>query len=384
MLALASTYAPQHCGIGAYSGQLARALVGAMPDTPPIVLSEIGARNGVEDGVESLPTFSRREDFSKVLLDAAIRARVRVVHIQHAPDIFGTDDRLIRLCDGLRAHRIASVVTLHTVHSWGTGAWRGFFNVPSFHRRLGNAADALIVHGESRSAETLRAHGAPADRVHIIPLGTPDEPPRITRAEARAALGVSADTPLLVCVGFLRRAKRLETLIRAFRYVHERAPACRLILAGSVQNASVFESWYPRYLQRLIRWYGLEGVVTLRQGFLTDEDLVRHYVAADLVLLPYGQRYGSGSMALHTALAARRLPICSRIPKFAEVGEHLSPDLLVAPGDAAAWARAIEGGLAQAREPAIQSQIEAFAEHTSWSHVAAQHAALYRSLQARS
>jgi len=380
-LGFASTYAPQRCGIGAYTGQLARALVDVM-DPPPIVLSEFGTHDGIDGGVRSIPTFRRAGDFAAQILEGARRMQANVIHIQHAPDIFGTGDRLVHLCRMLTEQRIASVVTLHTVHSWGTGAWRGYFNIPAFHRRLGEAAGALVVHGEARAAETLRAHGVRRNRVHVISFGTPAAASR-DRTAARAQLGLPADAPILVCIGFLRRSKRLETLIRALGRLRRRIPGCLLILAGAVQNESWRERWYPGYLRALIRCYGLKDTVDLRQGFLSDEEVALMHAAADLVLLPYRQRYGSGSMALHTALAERRLAICSRIAKFDEVAHYLSADFLVPPGNAAAWAHAIESGLEQARAPATQARLEAFARATAWSRVASEHVALYQSIQYR-
>jgi glycosyltransferase involved in cell wall biosynthesis len=379
-VAFASTYPPQRCGIGAYTEQLAFALAAFGPASPPIVISEFGAREGVVGGVRSVPAFRRTGDFVSAILDRACQEHVDVVHIQHAPDIFGTDDRLVRLCRSLRERRIATVVTLHSVHSWGSGAWRGHFNVPTFHRRLGETAGALVVHGEAAGAETLRAHGVPGDRVRVIPLGTPTTAP-LDRAAARAELGLPDDAPILVCLGFLRRAKRLETVIRAMRLVRREVGGCRLIVAGAVQNESWRERWYPAYLRALIRALDLDDVVELRQAFLSDEEAALLYGAADVILLPYGQRYGSASMALHTALAARRLPVCSRIPKFEEVAEHLPADLLVPPGNSRAWARTIQRALGAARDPGVLARVEAFADNTAWPRLAARYATLYRSIQ---
>ena len=356
-------------------------MAAASPAHPPIVLSEFGALDGTDAGVRSVPTFRRHDDFAAAILNGALAEAVDVVHIQHAPDIFGTDDRLARLCRMLASARIASVVTLHTVHSWGTGAWRGYLNVPAFHRRLGASASALVVHGESRAATTLRADGVPPDRVHVIPFGTPADLAFDDRTTARSKLGLTDEAAILVCVGFVRPGKRLQTLIKALHRLRRRVPRSRLILAGAVQNAVWRERGYAAYLRAMIRWYRLEDVVELREGFLSDEDVFLLHAAADLILLAYGQRYGSGSMALHTAVAARRLPICSRIPKFEEVAEHLSSDWLVRPGDADAWARAIERGLAEARQPETQGRLDAFANATSWTRVVARHFDLYQSVR---
>src|SRR5947207_13571273 len=141
-VAFVSTYAPQRCGIGAYTGHLARALAAAAPGAAPIVLSECGGRDGFDAGVRTIPTFRRDDDFTAAIVRGACEAQADVVHVQHAPDIFGTDDRLVRVCRELAARRIPTVVTLHTVLALGTGTMRGHFNVPAFHRRLGRTAAA--------------------------------------------------------------------------------------------------------------------------------------------------------------------------------------------------------------------------------------------------
>jgi glycosyltransferase involved in cell wall biosynthesis len=121
--------------------------------------------------------------------------------------------------------------------------------------------------------------------------------------------------------------------------------------------------------------------VIWRLGFAPEEEVGLLYGAADAVLLPYAQSYGSASGILHHALGAGRAVLCSSSPKFAEVAEHIGRDAVLPTHSARAWARALER--AATDEGWLQS-LEARARRrgvqTAWPEVGAQHVALYGAL----
>jgi glycosyltransferase involved in cell wall biosynthesis len=378
-LCIVSTYPPQQCGIGAYTAELARAL--ATAGEPVVVLSERGAASGRADGVTSRPTWDRRQDWVAPVLAAVGELGAHTVHVQHTPDTLGWDDRMPRLLDGLAGRGVATAITLHTVHTVGSGLIEGRIRPACYHRSLAARAAAVVVHGTAAQADALLRQGVPAGKVVVIPHGTQlSSPP--AAAESRARLGLGSSGPVLLYFGFIHVFKNLDTIIRAMKQLVPRVPGIRLLVVGSIQNRGWYNRLYFRHCRRLVRTLGLEGRVEVREGVAPAEQIADLYGAADIVLLPHSQRYGSASGVLHSALGAGKLTVCSQSPKFAEIGERVSPVLRVATRDPAAWAERIERLLQDdpGRE-ALAARIRAYAEETAWPRVAAQHLALYARLR---
>jgi glycosyltransferase involved in cell wall biosynthesis len=159
-------------------------------------------------------------------------------------------------------------------------------------------------------------------------------------------------------------------------------PDVRLIVAGSIQNRGWYNRLYHRICRRLASVPGLAARVEWREGFVPPDEVAGLFGAVDLVLLPHAQCYGSASGVVHRALGAGRLVLCSRSAKFAEIGQHVSPDLTVATLDARAWAARIEQLLRdEAERHALSIRVRTYADQTAWPRVAAQHLLLYERLR---
>jgi glycosyltransferase involved in cell wall biosynthesis len=378
-LCILSTYPPQRCGIGAYTAELARAI--AATGAPVGVLSERGAAEGTADGVTSYPTWDRREDWVTSVLARVQALGAQTVHLQHTPDTLGWDDRVPRLLDGLAQRGVATAITLHTVHTLGTGLIEGRFRPAHYHRRLAARASVVVVHGTAAQADALQRQGVPAEKVVVIPHGTKvfSPPPP---AESRARLGLASTGPILLYFGFIHVFKNLHTIIRAMARLAPRVPGVQLVVVGSIQNRGWYNLLYLQYCRRLVRALGLEGQVELREAFAPVGQIADLFGAADLVLFPHAQHYGSASGALHSALGAGKMVICSESPKFAEIAEHVSPDLRVATYAPEAWAERIGRLLRDdAARETLAARIRAYAEETAWPQIAALHLALYPRLR---
>lgn len=374
-----STYPPQRCGVATYTADLARALAGQ--GTPVVVLSEYGAADGTVEGVASRPTWHRRMDWVAPVLAATQAAGADTLHLQHTPDTLGWDDRVPRLFAGCAQRGIASAITLHTVHTVASGFVEGRLRPARHHGRLAAMAGAVVVHGTAGQADTLRRHGVPDETIVVIPHGTPELRPPV-QAESRARLGLAQSGPLLLYFGFVHVFKNLHTVIRAMAMLAPLLPDVRLIVAGSLQNRGWYNRLYLRICRRMTSALGLAARVEWREGFVPTDEVAALFGAADLVLLPHAQYYGSASGVVHRALGAGTLVLCSRSAKFAEIGQHVSPDLRVATYDPRAWAARIEHLLQDVAErQALSARARAYAEQTSWPRVAAHHLSLYERLR---
>ena len=110
-----STYPPQHCGIGTYTEKLSFHVAETLGESV-LVVSEEGGEEQVES-VRVQAVFSRNKAWHTAVLQATREHNLDLIHIQHAPDIFGMGTSLEKLLRGLRKQKVASVITLHTVYN---------------------------------------------------------------------------------------------------------------------------------------------------------------------------------------------------------------------------------------------------------------------------
>jgi glycosyltransferase involved in cell wall biosynthesis len=290
------------------------------------------------------------------------------------------DKRLPKLLHALSAKGIATAVTLHTVHNSRSAAIERHFGATTFHRKVAEAAGAVIVHGGPTMAAELVRQGVPEHKIREIAHGTPSIK-LVNRSETRQRLGIGEPAKVALCFGFIHPQKNLHTVVLAMTQVRRRVPNALLYIAGSLQNRAWYNRGYLQLLRALIGRKSLSDHVWLREEFVSDEEVPNLYGACDVVVLPYAQGYGSASGIAHNAIGAHRVPLCSRSPKFLEIGAAISPELLVATHSPRAWADALSNLLVDdERRAALAARVERYAEQTSWPEVARRHRQLYRTL----
>lgn len=173
------------------------------------------------------------------------------------------------------------------------------------------------------TAERLEEFGVARDRIRVVVPGT--EP-------ARPALGPNADSPpRLVCVGSVTPRKGHDVLVEALARIQDLDWSC--VCAGSLDRGGDFADRVRDRVAEL----GLESRI-LFLGELEAGELERVYETASLFVLP--SRFEGYGMALTEALA-RGLPVVSTTG--GAIPGTVPPDagLLVAPGDAQAFAEAL-------------------------------------------
>jgi glycosyltransferase involved in cell wall biosynthesis len=188
------------------------------------------------------------------------------------------------------------------------------------------------------------------------------------RAEARARLGLTADTPLILAIGRQEPAKGHDVLLEAMSRAVETIPAAQLLIAGSAGRSS------PELATRIDELSLGGHVHTLGHR----DDVADLLAAADVVAFP-SRREGLGTSVIE-ALAAGCPVVCSDLPALREIANETGAHGLMAftpVADPVAMASALVDRLtgqrdAEATNPAVDlSSFEVRA-------VAEQFAALYR------
>ena len=209
----------------------------------------------------------------------------------------------------------------------------------------------------------------PDDVIRVVPGGVDLTTFTVgeTHAQARSALGLPLDRPVLVTARRLVRAKGIEPLIDAIAIVRETIPDVLLVVAGTGPLADTLrENVRARSLEHNVRF----------AGFVSDLDLQRLYRGADLSVVPSVAMEGFGLVVIE-ALACGTPVMVTPVAGLPETVRDLNPELIfrsVAPRDIAAGiAAALGGALALPSADACR----AYAERFDWPNVAERVRAVY-------
>lgn len=231
--------------------------------------------------------------------------------------------------------------------------------------------DGYIALTEGGQAGALARFPSLRDRPgFIIPHGhyRAVYPDTVTRAEARARLGLPAEARVLGWLGQIRPYKNVAHLIATFRALP--SPDTYLLIAGKpgsqelATEIRVAAQGDPR--------------IRLALGFVPDDEVQVYLRAIDLVVLPYQEILNSGSAIL--ALSFDRPVLVPDRGTMAELQRSVG----------AAWVRTYDGQLtptmlrdALAWALATPRDLAALFRELSWEAIAGQTLTAYQTLSAR-
>ena len=174
------------------------------------------------------------------------------------------------------SHEIPLVSTYHTLYDrYAHYLWmfpRRYirFRIAKHTNFYYNSCEQVIA-PTAAAKRWLERHGI-VRPVHVIPTGIPT-PPKIDKAEARAALGIPPDLQVLLYVGRLAKEKNLETLIQMVTSVSPAHPRARLWLVG--------DGPYRDDLRALAAKLGVGDRVKF-VGAVPRNEVDQYYASADL------------------------------------------------------------------------------------------------------
>ena len=245
---------------------------------------------------------------------------------------------------------------------------RARFDLP-LNRPVVRLADAFLVHSDWMRAQILEQRNAPTP-IGLVPHGSTPFTGEPDRAEARRALGLPIGAVLVTSFGAIQEHKRPEPLLRAFALACKEVDGLHLVMAGEDRLEQLD-------LSGLVDELGIGSRLTVT-GFLSEEDITRHLVAADLCVNLRGPSTGGTSGAIARALGVGRLVVTSDRGEQAEWPEACVRRVPVGEGEVASLQELIVG-LAGDRESRLQAETAAreFVRDTSsWERVGASYAKL--------
>ena len=237
-------------------------------------------------------------------IDAGPRHRVAKEELPGLVDEF-TDGVLDRLRNGSEAeaihanywlsgvagHRIKHeldlplVSTFHTLDRVKAEVDEAEFGVRAeAEARVVECSDGLLASCDEEARQLVRLYGAPPDRIEIVAPGvdhaffSPGD-----RAQARRALSLPADGPMLLFVGRIQRLKGTSVAVQALAELRSRFPGAYLVIVGGPSGPT--GETEVAGLHALVDDLGLHDHVRFVPP-QPHELLSTYYRAADVAIVP--------------------------------------------------------------------------------------------------
>ena len=286
---------------------------------------------------------------------------------------------------GIVAHRIKHemnipfVVTFHTLAK--VKAEGGDFESEWRHQAeadIINCADAICVNCTEEENQFLRLYGRPKGRLEIVAPGVEHAffAPGDQRG-ARRALGLGAETPVLLFVGRIQPLKGPDVAVQALAALHR--PDARLLIVGGASGQE--GSAEVAHLHALIDELGVRDQVQ----FVPPQAhhlLSTYYRAADAVLVP--SRSESFGLVALEASACGVPVVASAVGGLLTLVDHGETGYLVPDRDPEVFAHYLREIIEHpSHAEALGKRAAARATRYTWSFAAARLRRLFQDLPSR-
>lgn len=220
------------------------------------------------------------------------------------------------------------VLTVHDLlpHDTGERYRRIFLN-------LYGHVDAIICHSDHVAAKLQTEFHVPTSKIEIIPHGpffydvvAPQSPAVLE------SFGIASNQPVYLFQGIIFPYKGVDLLLKAWKLVEFETSEGSLIVVGTASPELQAQIRLQVQQLKLRR-------VHLHFRFISTEDLVAFYQAADVVVYPYRAVTTSGALA--TGLALGKTIVASDLSVFRELITDEESALLIDPENGDQFAAAL-------------------------------------------
>ncbi|PNX47955.1 MAG: hypothetical protein BV459_03355 [Thermoplasmata archaeon M11B2D] len=212
------------------------------------------------------------------LVNGLVRKNGRTFDIVDAHDWLG-------IMAGMVVKKELNLPLIFHVHSTevGRSIGRGSHTIKDIEYEGGQVADCIITVSNAMADELLKL-GFPQDKIRSCWNGVDPQkydPARVSKEErlaVRRSYGVQDHETLLFFIGRLVTVKGIDKLVQAMPLVLKEFPTTKLLILGIGDM--------EHELQSLADGLGIHDQVIMRKEFVNEQERIRHYAAADVVVLP--------------------------------------------------------------------------------------------------
>lgn len=322
-------------GVGAFTRELARAMVAAGHEL--FIHTKLPAKDGSEPGISVKATITRWGWRTRRDVREWVEVhQLDVVNVQFQTAAFNMHPAIHLLPRALKTVPVA--VTFHDLRFPYLFPKAGPLR-DGIVRLLAREADLAIA--TNRQDEARLREEWQIESVTRIPIGsnvTTTPPPAYTRKKWRAELGVGPDDLLIGYFGFLNASKGGLELVDALdKLVSGGIDTHLLMIGGKVGASDPTNAAYGQRVEERIAALGL-GERVVWTGFADDAAVSGHFLATDVVALPYldGASLRRGTLmaalahgrAIVTTEPAVLTPELTEVPSVATIPTPPQPERL--------------------------------------------------------
>jgi glycosyltransferase involved in cell wall biosynthesis len=200
-------------------------------------------------------------------------------------------------------------------------------------RELYRMVDGIICHSASIETRLETEFSVPREKIAVIPHGPFFyDLPATNSAQTLRGFDLKPGKLLVLWQGIIFPYKGIDLLLNAWQHVEASGVDASLLIVGTGSPE------LSEQIREQIVHLGLQHVM-LHLRFITTEELVALYRAADIVVYPYRAITTSGALA--TGLALSKTIVASNLPVFRELLTDRNNALLVDPENSTALAAAL-------------------------------------------
>ncbi|MDR7127760.1 glycosyltransferase involved in cell wall biosynthesis [Algoriphagus sp. 4150] len=283
-LAYIGTYPPRECGIGTFTQNLTKSMLGA--DKLGVQNNEVVvvAMNDSDQKYSYPPEVKLqiRQEQQSDYLEAANFINLSgsdVCIIEHEFGIFGGLSGVYVL-PFLHRLDIPCIVTLHTILETPS------YNEKAILKEICKMADKVVVMSHKAILFLTTIYDVAQEKIVLIEHGVPDI--HFDRTESKKDFKLTKKNVILT-FGFIGRNKGIETVIQALPEVIKSHPDALYIVLGKTHPNVLRHAGeeYRTYLQLLIKNLNLQSHVLMLNEFIGEVELFKYLSACDIYITPY-------------------------------------------------------------------------------------------------
>ncbi len=264
-----------------------------------------------------------------------------IIHVQYLPMLrwrLPLDTWFLSLC---RSRGSRLVLTVHDLLPHDTAQ-----TYKQTFQNLYNSVDALICHSDHVKLRLKTEFSIPGEKISVIPHGPFFyDLPAGHPAQTLRDLDIPPGQVLVLWQGIIFPYKGLDLLLEAWQIVEAQSTNTFLLIAGT-GAPNLLEELHRHVLRLNLKR------VRLNLRFISAEELVAAYRAADIVVYPYRAITTSGALA--TGLALGKTIVASDLPVFRELLHDRDNASLIDPLDSKDLAGAL---LELAHDPSARQKL---------------------------
>jgi glycogen(starch) synthase len=219
-----------------------------------------------------------------VVFNSAAASRVAAELSSGGVDVYAYNDWLCAP-SGIMLSQLRRAPGVYHVHSteWGRTLGGGSRTITEVEGLGAVYADKVITVSQAMR-EDLIVHGWQGEKIHVVWNGVdPDvyDPSKVDQESVeriRQRYGIGPDDKMMLFVGRLVVVKGVRELVESLPHILSEFPRTKLVILGKGDM--------ERELQSLVHHLNIARNVVFRTEFVSEQERILHYAAADLCVFP--------------------------------------------------------------------------------------------------